>query len=230
LRKRIHRPSPALAISLIALFVALGGTGYAAVVINGKNLKNKSVAGKKLKNKTITGGKVKGNTLGGAQINESKLGKVPSAEKATSASAADHATSADTAANATSLGGAQASGFLRSGALQSGQTLTGAYVVAFSRAAGEFTQGGAISFPIPLSEAPDVTYLPPGSPATAECPGTASNPLATPGRLCVYGARQDAGIPSLEAQSGGRTGFRIFPNDPDAGSTQIDGTWAVTGP
>jgi hypothetical protein len=93
--KRMSRPSPALVVSLIALFVALGGTGYAAVKINGKNLKSKSVSGAKLKNKTITGakiknrtitaGKVKSNTLTGTQIDEAKLGTVPSAVNATNA-------------------------------------------------------------------------------------------------------------------------------------------------
>jgi hypothetical protein len=80
-----RRPSPALVISVLALFVALGGTGYAASQINGKTLKNNSVTGKKLKNKTVTGAKVKPNTLTGAQINESSLGTVPSATSATSA-------------------------------------------------------------------------------------------------------------------------------------------------
>ena len=47
----------------IAVFVALGGTGYAAVKINGKNIKNKSIAGKKLKNRTITGGKISKGTI-----------------------------------------------------------------------------------------------------------------------------------------------------------------------
>ena len=32
-----RRPSPALAVSLVALFVALGGTGYAAVELAPKN-------------------------------------------------------------------------------------------------------------------------------------------------------------------------------------------------
>lgn len=105
MRKHVRRPSPALVVSLIALFVALGGVGYAAVAINGKNLMNKSVAGKKLKNKTITGGKVKSNTLGGAQINESKLGKVPSATNA------DQATNATTAGNADKLDGKDSSDF-----------------------------------------------------------------------------------------------------------------------
>ena len=30
-RLKLHPPSPALAVALLALFVALGGTGYAAL-------------------------------------------------------------------------------------------------------------------------------------------------------------------------------------------------------
>jgi hypothetical protein len=101
-RKRIRRPSPALAISLIALFVALGGTGYAAITINGKNIKNNSIPGKKLKNKAVTGKKVKSNTLTGTQINESTLGKVPSA---TAADTAGSAGTANTANSANTLAG-----------------------------------------------------------------------------------------------------------------------------
>ena len=69
---RLKRPSPAMVVALIALFVALAGSGYAAVTINGKNLKNRSVAGKKLMR----------NTVGGTEVNESRLGRVPSAANA----------------------------------------------------------------------------------------------------------------------------------------------------
>jgi hypothetical protein len=96
---RKTRPSPALVISMIALFVALGGTGYAATQLNGKSLKNNSVPGKKLKNKTVTGAKVKPNTLTGTQINESALGIVPNAAHAA------------TATNASTLDGRAASSF-----------------------------------------------------------------------------------------------------------------------
>ena len=71
-RMRLQRPSPAMVVALIALFVALAGSGYAAVTINGKNLKNRSVAGKKLMR----------NTVGGTEVNESRLGRVPSAANA----------------------------------------------------------------------------------------------------------------------------------------------------
>src|SRR5690349_6461457 len=81
---RLRPPSPEMAVALLALFVALGGTGYAVTKINGKVLKDRSVPAKKLKKDQLTG----------TEINESKLGKVPAAAQA------DHAAAADTATNA----------------------------------------------------------------------------------------------------------------------------------
>lgn len=101
------------AIALLALFVALGGTGYAATAINGKLIKHNTVAGTKLKK----------DTLGAREIKESKLATVPRASRADSASAADRATSASTATSAASatnagnadrLDGVDSTGFLRS--------------------------------------------------------------------------------------------------------------------
>jgi hypothetical protein len=60
------------AIALLALFVGLFGTAYAATKINGKNLKNGSVPGKKLKKNTVTGTQVNESTLAG--VNAAKLG------------------------------------------------------------------------------------------------------------------------------------------------------------
>src|SRR4051794_40751823 len=94
------------AIALLALFVALGGTGYAAVAINGKQLKNGTVSGKKLKRNTLTGREVK----------ESKLATVPSAARAASAASADTAgtaSTADTATNAVTLDGFDSTAFTR---------------------------------------------------------------------------------------------------------------------
>ena len=52
---RIKLPSPAMAISLLALFVALGGTGYAAATIGSSQIKNNSIRGKDVRNSTLTG-------------------------------------------------------------------------------------------------------------------------------------------------------------------------------
>jgi hypothetical protein len=108
------RPSPALVISLVALFVSLGGAGYAAITVTGKNVKNSSLTGKDVKNSSLTGSDVKNssltgsdvrdNRLGGSDILESSLGKVPSAGNADSAGSAN---------NANALNGIAASGLVR---------------------------------------------------------------------------------------------------------------------
>lgn len=85
---RFGRPSPALVIAAVALFVALGGTAFAATQINGSQLTPKSVGGGKLKQFTggllkkqsVGSGKIKKDTLGGFQIDENRLGAVPAAK------------------------------------------------------------------------------------------------------------------------------------------------------
>jgi hypothetical protein len=89
------------AVALLALFVALGGTGYAATSINGKVIKNGTIAGKKLKK----------NTLGGTQVKESKLATVPRSARANSAAVADTATSAGGAPPTGAAGGDLAGSF-----------------------------------------------------------------------------------------------------------------------
>ena len=73
-----RRPSPAFVISVIALFVALGGAGYAATKINGSELQNRSVKGKKLKRNTVSGKEVNESKLEG--VNASSLGGAPASD------------------------------------------------------------------------------------------------------------------------------------------------------
>lgn len=46
-------PSPSLVISILALFVALSGSAYAAAKINGKNIKKGTVTSKQIKDRSI---------------------------------------------------------------------------------------------------------------------------------------------------------------------------------
>jgi hypothetical protein len=50
-------------ISLVALFVALGGTSYAALTITGKNVRNSSLTGRDVKNSSLTTSDVKNRSL-----------------------------------------------------------------------------------------------------------------------------------------------------------------------
>lgn len=71
-------------IALIALFVALGGSVYAASKISGKTIKKGSEPGNRIKKNTVTG----------TQVKESTLGKVPKATDADTASTAGAANAA----------------------------------------------------------------------------------------------------------------------------------------
>jgi hypothetical protein len=122
----MHRISSKLTyanvIATIALFIALGGAGYAAV-----KLPKESVGAKQIKNNAITGAKIKDGAVTGVKIASGTLGTVPSATTAKSAEtakSADTAVSANTAktavtatsaGDADSLGGVPASAYTRSG-------------------------------------------------------------------------------------------------------------------
>lgn len=82
LTRRIPRPSAALVVAMVALFMTLGGTSYAALMITGKNVANSTLTGADVKNRSLGGKEHKRDSLGGAQINEALLGTVPKAADA----------------------------------------------------------------------------------------------------------------------------------------------------
>jgi hypothetical protein len=92
-------------VALLALFIALGGSAYAA-----SQLPKNSVGTKQLKDGAVTTAKIKNGAVTGAKVDATTLGVVPSATNAEHATTADsantaksagHATSADSANNAT---------------------------------------------------------------------------------------------------------------------------------
>jgi hypothetical protein len=110
LPRRIPRPSPALLVAIVALFMALGGTSYAALKITGKNVENSTLSGADIKNKSLEEKELKPETLTGSRINESTLGTVP---HATNADNAVNAQTAAKAADADKLGGLAPGDFMR---------------------------------------------------------------------------------------------------------------------
>jgi hypothetical protein len=102
------RPSPALVIACLALFVALGGTVLAATKIDGKSIKVKSLPGNRLEVGSLPGNRVAARSLDGSRIKVETLGEVPSAAHAGTADSARHAetaTAADHATDATTING-----------------------------------------------------------------------------------------------------------------------------
>jgi hypothetical protein len=105
MRKSLQRrPSLALVVSFVALFIALGGSAYA-----GFGLAKNSVGTKQLKNGAVTTSKIRNGAVTSSKINGSGV-TVSSALHANSATTAGSATSAS---NAGSLGSIPASGYTR---------------------------------------------------------------------------------------------------------------------
>ena len=105
-------------LSIIALFVALGGVSYGLAgrntvasddIINGAvksaDIKNRGVKSKDIRVGGVKATNVAKDSLGGAEIIEGTLGKVPNANNA------DKADNADNADNASALGGAAPSAY-----------------------------------------------------------------------------------------------------------------------
>ena len=59
-----RRMTYANVMSTLAVFIALGGSSYAAIRINGRDIKNRSIPGTKLRTNTLTGTQIKESTLG----------------------------------------------------------------------------------------------------------------------------------------------------------------------
>ncbi len=116
MKLELHRPSPAIVISMLALFVAMSGTVYAAkrARISGKAIKVKSLPGNRLKPKSVTRNRLAPGVLAslpsaaagapgvitGLEVDELSLGQVPEAAHADTADFAKNATDAETALNA----------------------------------------------------------------------------------------------------------------------------------
>lgn len=89
---RFSRPSPALVIALIALFVALGGGAYAAIRVGSKQIvdnsvrsgdvRNNQVRGKDVRNRSLSGRDLALDSLEGPHVDEPSLSRVPSATNA----------------------------------------------------------------------------------------------------------------------------------------------------
>jgi hypothetical protein len=70
---RIPHPTYSNVAATLALFVALGGTSFAAVSITGSDVKNGSLTGTDLKNESVTGSDVDNSSLTGSDIKSSSI-------------------------------------------------------------------------------------------------------------------------------------------------------------
>jgi hypothetical protein len=121
----MKRPSPALILASVALFLSLGGVSYGVATgfIDSREIKNSTIRGKDIRNGQVGSADIRDNDVRGVDVNEASLGKVPSAAgadtatNATTAGNAAHATTATNAANAAHAADADTVGGVRERAI-----------------------------------------------------------------------------------------------------------------
>lgn len=136
--KRFTRlPSPAMLVAGVALFVALGGTSYAALSANSvttRTIQNGTIRNEDFKDGTLRGQEFKRDSLGGGAIKEQALdgSLIPTVAGATRATTAETATRADGLTRQVVVGADGARSNDR-GVASVAKTATGRYQVVFDR-------------------------------------------------------------------------------------------------
>jgi hypothetical protein len=209
-----------MVVACMALAVALGGTSYAAIT-----LPKNSVGTKQLRKNAVISTKVKNGSLLRADF---KSGQIPAGPQGPPGNQGPQGLQ-----GVQGLQGIQGPPGPITGEAPPGVTLRGNY--ALTHAGSLAPAFGAVSFPLRLSVAPTVHYIPVSEPPPAECPGNGTNPQANPGHLCVYetnvnnvGARLLFN-PETSQLGASREGVGIQINPSSTDQAVVWGSWAVTG-
>jgi hypothetical protein len=238
---RIRRmPSPALAISVIALIVAVGGGAFAVASSNSSvkklatKIANKQITQRAAGLSVLHAGTADSATTATTADTATTAKTATIATRATNAANAEKATSAATADNASQLGGVAASHYVTAGSeLASGDTEVGVY---------------AASAPTPTAARTSVSFIPklPGSvenshfqelgvgAKSAQCPGARQ---AVPGFMCVYeGFDFETAFVNHGDPFSGAFGGEISPEGmtlvyaTSDSESNVRGSWAYTAP
>jgi Collagen triple helix repeat (20 copies) len=260
IRRRLHL-SPATAIASLALVFAMSGGAYAAskyVITSTKQISPKVL--KSLQGKAGPAGKSGANGTNGANGAVGPQG--PAGAKGDAGPAGANGVNGEKGEK----GENGTTGFTAT--LPKGKTLKGEWVLHTfnqNKQAGFAISSTAVSFGIPLSQAPVAHYIneagmeltPSGEQESTVCQGSAEEPTASPGNLCVYageagsestlsgneaanksflGWKWPVSITDLSTPSppqptpgtSGRFGFGISVVMEEEFKANVQGSWAVT--
>jgi hypothetical protein len=223
------KPSPAMAVALIALLAASTGWAIAATANDPviRACANKKTGALRLASKC----KRKERALLWNQRGpEGRRGRAG-------------ATGSRGATGATGATGPQGNPGPTTDVLPSGKTERGWFLADIPHAEKGNVLGTSITFNFALPSAPTVSYVDIGGAPTADCPGSLANPKAAPGKLCLYlGLRLNLkttapyvfGIDAIssneEDSSVDPFGAQIYAQAVEAGRAEYHGTFAVTAP
>jgi hypothetical protein len=243
---RSARPSPALIVATVALLVAMGGTGYAAIALSRNSvgtiqLKRGSVTTSKIARNAVTAGQVKHHSLLGVDFATGQLPAGPRGALGPIGPAG--ARGPQGPKGDMGLQGDRGPQGVPPTVLPSGATVTGTWGASgYAPNTTNATAWTGISFPVPLASAPTLTIVSPTNPDPSHCPGTLAAPAAVPGVVCVYVDTTHAvhvggfsgftpGTNQNTTNGASRFGLIFSLGNTDvAGPFMGAGSWAVTAP
>jgi len=201
-----------MVVACIALALALAGTGVSAVSqlvprdsVGTAQLIDGAVARTKLRDNAVTTTKVANRSL--RAIDFAK-GEVPAGPAGPTGETGPAGPFPDV--------------------LPAGKTIRGTFNMGgFASDLGSLGEEG-VSFVFPLSAAPTATFIRQGRPFTANCPGNADFPEASPGHLCLY-ENEHVNSEGGYVDAVNRTGANTFAYASAPGLFYSFGAWAVTG-
>jgi hypothetical protein len=224
--------------------------------VNTTKLKNQAVTSAKLGNKAVTAGKLAPNSItpgniGNGAITSAKIGNgaviaasIKNGVVTTNKLQNNAINNSKLAPNAVNTGNLTNGSVTLAklsddvapllSTLRSGQTLRGVFATG-GNSTGLGVGYDSISYQFPIAgNAPAVTVLKKGAPATANCAGIGSGsaPTATAGNLCIYLTEEEninTTIPT-EVVNNQRLGFGIKVTPEAGGPFAAYGQWAVTAP
>lgn len=218
--KRVRSHVSRNLVAYLALFVALGGTSYAAArnSIGTREIKNNSVRGRDVRNRSLTGTDIKDRSLGRLDFKAGQLKAGPRGLR----------------------GPTGASGRSALTPLRRGERVYGEWSLQSTA-----TEDGAFSVPIPAPTQIDsrhVVMVGKDGVAGDGCTGSKTNPASAPGYVCAYphissGVAIGGGYGMLNsnanptsANDGNRFGFRLFASSGGGGAVFTNGVWVYTAP
>ena len=217
------------AVAYLALFVAFGGSAYAAATISGANIKDGTVTGRDVKNRSIGAKELTRKARNALAAKPGPQG-VPGAP----GPQGDKGDKGDSGpAGAIGDRGPAGPGF--DTGLPSGKTLRGVYGIKYHSPFGGDFAVESVSYAAALPSRPTVHSVMDGTAPPAQCSGSYAAPKAAPGHLCLYerpnfAPNRDYVRASNVNTDEAKYGFNIEMGTKNAGAANSFGSWAVTAP
>ena len=226
-------------MATMAVFIALGGTSYAAISITGRSVQNGSLTGADIKNNSIKSGDVRNRSL---LAKDFKAGQLPAGVAGAAGPTGPTGAKGDRGpagpkGDEGEKGDTGGPGRSALSPLQAGETVRGIIgnnAIA-TAAAQAFSGYASLPVPAPAPLDNDTVHIKTYDDPDELCTGTAAAPSAPPGHACIY-LTGTTGVNTADMAGYVRSGqpssygIAFYWYSQAAGEQWVHGSWAYTAP